>query len=88
MLNENLQPGQKVKFKLGNVHLPSVQDALNRMTPDTEIQGNITLLSGEGLNKSAYAVVEVRGILMPIIVPTGRAKFAAGEEDLAVTKSW
>ena len=69
-----LQPGQKVKFKLKDVHLPSIQDVLNRMTPDTELKGNITLLSDQGTNKSAYAVVEVRGILMPIIVPVGNSQ--------------
>ncbi|MCL2639943.1 MAG: hypothetical protein FWD53_03770 [Phycisphaerales bacterium] len=74
MMKSDLQPGQKVRFKLKDVHLPSIQDVLNRMTPDTELKGCITLLSDQGTSKSAYAVVEVRGILMPIIVPTGNAQ--------------
>jgi hypothetical protein len=83
-----LQPGQKVRFKLRDIHLPSIQNVLDRMTPDTELQGCITLLSDEGLNKAAYAVVEVKGILMPIIVHASCIKVAAFEEDMAVAKSW
>ena len=88
MTNTLLQPGQKVKFKLRDVHLPSIQDVLDRMTPDTELQGCITLLSDEGRNKAAYAVVEVKGILMPIIVPAGCIKIAVSEEEMVLTKSW
>jgi len=75
--NNLFQPGQKVKFKLKDVHLPSIQDVLNRMTPDTELKGCITLLSDRGTSKSAYAVVEVRGILMPIIIPAASIMPAA-----------
>ncbi|MCL2646581.1 MAG: hypothetical protein FWD61_06190 [Phycisphaerales bacterium] len=55
------------------------------MTPDTELKGCITLLSDQGTSKSAYAVVEVRGILMPIIVPAGSIKTAA--EDAIATRN-
>ena len=88
MENTILQPGQKVRFKLRDIHLPPIQNVLDRMTPDTELQGCITLLSDEGLNKAAYAVVEVKGILMPIIVPANRIKAAVIEDELMVAKSW
>ncbi len=79
-----LQPGQKVRFKLKDIHLPSVKDVLHRMTPETELQGCISLLSDEGAAKSAYAVVEVKGILMPVIVPAGRIRPAAPRDEAMV----
>jgi hypothetical protein len=39
------------------------------MTEDTELQGTISLLSDQGGHKAAFAVIEVKGILMPLIVP-------------------
>ena len=87
MNNESLQPGQKVRFKLRDVHLPTVEDVLNRMTSETELQGSITLLSNEGAKKGSYAVVEVKGVLTPVIVPTSRASVAAVDESPA-RKSW
>ena len=84
----SLQPGQKVKFKLRDVHLPAIQEVLDRMTPETELKGCITLLSDQGQNKSAYAVVEVRGILMPVIVPTSSVKHDAGMDETTAAKSW
>lgn len=56
-------------FKLGDVHLPDVAEVLARMTEDTELQGTVSLLSDQGQHRAAFAVVEVKGILMPLIVP-------------------
>ena len=88
MQSDRLQPGQKVQFRLGDVHLPAIQEILNRMTEDTELQGSITLMSDHGEKKLAFVVVEVKGILMPIIVPAERVKVLGGTVDLAETKTW
>ncbi len=69
MENATLKPGQKVQFRLGDIHLPELTEVLNRMTEDTELQGHITLLSDAGDKQAAFAVVEVKGVLLPIIVP-------------------
>jgi hypothetical protein len=82
--NEALQPGQKVRFKLRDVHLPTIEDVLNRMTSETELQGSITLLSNQGSKKGPYAVVEVKGVLTPVIVPTARAIRPTNDDQ----KSW
>jgi hypothetical protein len=85
---EPLQPGQLVQFKLADVHLPSLEEVLNRMTEDTELRGVVTLLSDPANRESAYAVIEVQGILTPIIVPLGRLQLVAGVEKLAAVKTW
>jgi hypothetical protein len=51
------------------------------MTEDTELQGSITLLSDAGDERAAFAVVEVKGVLMPIIVPAASVKVVQGSED-------
>jgi hypothetical protein len=83
-----LQPGQLVQFKLSDVHLPSLEDVLNRMTADTELRGVVTLLSDSGDRQPAYAVIEVKGILMPIIVPIGCLRSIAGIEKAVPLKTW
>ena len=88
MKTETLQPGQKVQFKLSDIHLPAIEEVFNRMTEDTELQGTITLLSDQGDQKTAFAVIEVKGILMPIIVPAACVKSLAGSETVAAAKSW
>jgi hypothetical protein len=67
--NQRLIPGQKVQFKLADIHLPDIAEVLSRMTDDVELIGQITLLSDQGEHRSAFAVIEVKGILMPLIVP-------------------
>jgi hypothetical protein len=85
-VNNELQPGQKVRFKLRDVHLPTIEDVLNRMTSETELQGSITLLSNKGPKKDSYAVVEVKGVLTPVIVPTTRPTVRPVDDD--GPKSW
>ena len=85
-MNNELQPGQKVRFKLRDVHLPTIEDVLNRMTSETELQGSITLLSKNGPKKDSYAVVEVKGVLTPVIVPTTRPNVRPVDDD--GHKSW
>lgn len=70
MADYRLHPGQIVKFRLGDIHLPEVAEVLARATEEVELEGSITLLSDHGEQRSAFAVIEVKGILMPLIVPT------------------
>jgi|GEM_PF-1109237 len=88
--HERLQTGQKVQFRLGDIHLPDIQEVLARMTEDTELQGQITLLSDAGDQKAAFAVIEVRGVLMPIIVPASCIKAADAPDEPASepTERW
>lgn len=70
MDNEVLHSGQRVRFRIGDIHLPDASEVLARISDEFEVQGLVTLLSDHGEKRSAFAVVEVKGILMPIIVPT------------------
>ncbi len=65
-----LQSGQKISFKLGDVHMPQVGELIARMTGEVELHGEITLLSDSGQQRAAFAVVQVPGVMVPLIVPT------------------
>jgi hypothetical protein len=58
------------------------------MTGDTELRGVVTLLSDSGERQPAYAVIEVKGILMPIIVPIGCLQSIAAIENAVPIKTW
>ena len=78
---DKLKPGLRVQFRLGDVYLPDIAEVLNRMTEDTELQGSVTLLSDAGEERAAFAVVEVKGVLMPIIVPAAAIRAVSGCDD-------
>jgi hypothetical protein len=62
--------GQRVRLSLEDVHLPDADAVVSRITGELEVEGEITLLSDSGAQSAAYAVVQVPGILVPLIVPT------------------
>ncbi|HUO06888.1 MAG TPA: hypothetical protein VM008_01025 [Phycisphaerae bacterium] len=88
MKTELVQLGQQVQFRLADIHLPAIEEVLNRMTEDTELHGTVTLLSDHGEQNSAYAIIEVKGILMPIIVPVSALESFPGIQRLASAKTW
>jgi hypothetical protein len=77
-----------VQFRLADVHLPAIEDVLSRMTEETELQGTVTLLSNKGGQETSFVVVEVKGILSPIIVPASSIHAVQGVEGSVNGKSW
>jgi len=65
-----VRTGQSISFRLGDVYAPSLTDLFKQITPGLELQGRIVLLSDGGETQSAFAIVEVPGVLVPLIVPT------------------
>jgi hypothetical protein len=61
--------GQTLRFRLSDVYAPGLSDLFNQITPELELQGRISFMSDGGDAQSSYAVVEVPGILMPLIIP-------------------
>jgi hypothetical protein len=65
----SFQCGQILRFRLSDVYAPGLADLFNQITPELELQGRISFLSDGGDLNCSYAVVEVPGILLPLIVP-------------------
>ncbi|MCL2646584.1 MAG: hypothetical protein FWD61_06205 [Phycisphaerales bacterium] len=61
--------GQLIRFRIGDIYAPDLDDLYKQMTPGLELEGQIILLSDGGSSHDAYALVEVPGILLPMIVP-------------------
>jgi len=72
--------GQTLRFRLSDVYAPGLSDLFNQITPELELQGRISFLSDGGDEQNSYAVVEVPGILMPLIVPASCVETIAESE--------
>jgi hypothetical protein len=72
--------GQTLRFRLCDVYAPGLSDLFNQITPELELQGRISFLSDGGDDQNSYAVVEVPGILMPLIIPASCVETIAESE--------
>jgi hypothetical protein len=79
-----LHCGQSLRFRLADVYAPGLSDLFNQITPELELQGRISFLSDGGDEQNSYAVVEVPGILMPLIVPASAIETVPETESAAV----
>ena len=89
MFFQQLEPGAKVRFQLSNAVCPEKEDILESITEELKVSGEVLYLSDSGTNRGQYAIVDVAGIMAPIIVPIDNIeKFAAAAENgVAASKS-
>ena len=71
--------GQSITFRMADVYAPPLPDLFKQITPNMELQGRVILLSDSGESQAAYALVEVKGVLLPLIVPASCLEAVAGE---------
>jgi len=62
----------RVTFAIRDVRYPEPAIVLAVLHLDDLLQGTVIDMSDNGSEKEAYAVVEVKGIKQPVIVPTQR----------------
>lgn len=63
---------QKVQFKIRDVYHPDPTQVLADLYGDGLLSGQVVALSDSGMQKDAFAVVEVEGIDELMIVPVER----------------
>ena len=61
-----------VHFKIRDVFIPDPQTLLNQLHGDDLLRGKVVDLSDSGIEKEAFAVVEVEGIKQPVIIAADR----------------
>lgn len=66
--------GTKVRFALGRVICPGLEEVLRRVDSELEIEGQVDFLSDCGRLESHFAIIRVKGIHVPLIVPVGQLK--------------
>ena len=72
--------GKSARFKLADIICPERENVLLQITADLEVQGEIVFLSDEGWEPNRFAIIEVEGLLSPLIVPVDCIKLGAGGE--------
>jgi hypothetical protein len=65
-----LATGTPVRFRLKDVVCPESEQILRNMTGRLEVIGKVLYLSDSGELLNHYAVVEVNGLMTPLIVPS------------------
>lgn len=68
---------KRCRIRLADVICPDRAQVLQQLTPDLEVEGEVVFLSDHGQEPERFAIVEVKGVLSPLIVPIEHVKFAA-----------
>lgn len=69
MTVRNVEPGSTVMFRLSSAVCPETEQIREKITSNLEVRGRVVFLSDGGNRKGHYAVVEVGGIVSPMVVP-------------------
>ena len=68
MQTPKLHSGTVVRFRLGSVVCPDPQQVLSSLSGLVELTGNVVLVSDYGRKKDHFAILDVEGVSVPLIV--------------------
>ncbi len=74
MSESSIKSGTKVAFNLGEVVCPDIEQVLSQVTRDLEVSGEVAFFSDYGDKKQHFAIVDVNGVLSPLIVPVAQLR--------------
>ncbi len=69
MESVSIEPGESVRFVLSKVICPGLDELCKQIGSDLEIEGQVVFLSDYGKLRRHFAIVQVKGIHVPLIVP-------------------
>ena len=69
MENVLLKPGENFRFAVGKVICPALDDLCKQIGSDLEIEGQVVFLSDYGKVRGHFAIIQAKGIYVPLIVP-------------------
>lgn len=69
MRPSRLKTGARVSFQLGAVVCPEMDRVIGQVGLDLEVTGEVVFFSDGGGRQEAFAIVEVPGLVAPVIVP-------------------
>ena len=72
MLALDLASGTQVRFALESAICPETETTLRKITDRLEVTGKVVFLSDAGERRDHFAVVEVDGIMSPLVVPVAQ----------------
>ena len=80
MENTFVKRGSRVRFALRRVICPGLEEIFRHIDSGLEVEGQITFLSDSGKLQQHFAIVDVKGIHLCLIVPTEALQVADGSE--------
>ena len=86
MSGKRLKTGAHVAFRLADVLSPDYDQILFQMGPDLSVPGEIVLLSDRGKERDHFAILNVTGINVPLIVPVRKLILNESSETAEVIK--
>ncbi len=69
MENLPIEAGESVRFAVGKVTCPGLDKLCEQISSDLEIEGQVVFLSDHGKIRGYFAIIQVKGIHVPLIVP-------------------
>lgn len=85
MLWPEVRPGSQVRFKLADVACPDAEQVIDKLIDSLEVTGKVVFLSDSGDDTARFAIIEVNGIMCPLIVPVDEiGVFGQDTQDVSV----
>jgi hypothetical protein len=75
-----IERGRQYRFRLGDVISPDREQTISQITPELEVTGRVMFLSDGGHEPERFAVLEVTGLMSPLVVPVELLHPTASEE--------
>ena len=69
MENVSIETGRSVRFAMGKVICPGLDELCEQISSDLEVEGQVVFLSDYGKIRGHFAIIQVKGIHVPLIVP-------------------
>ena len=80
----SVKRGEKYRLKLSDVVCPDRERLLQQITDGLNVTGEVVLLSDRGCEAGGFAIIEVEGILSPLIIPVDQLRsFVEGDKEQA-----
>ncbi len=76
----------EVGFKLEDVLYPDQDVVMAHLSSGVEVIGKVSYFSDSGTQKESFAIVEVPGMMVPLVVPRERLREVSGTRMEAGTK--
>ena len=85
MLFDQIGSGCVARFKLSSAVCPDIGDIRRKINGSLDVVGTVVLLSDAGSKKDHFAVIQVSGIMTPLIVPVDKIETfsVASQDDVA-----
>ena len=74
MHSQRMTNGRTVSFTLRDVVCPDLVALFEHVGPELVVSGQVACLSDSGQQKDHFAIVDIEGIYMPLIVPVAQLR--------------